>query len=505
MFATRACGRCRSAPADARTAAGRHVGRTARPRHEHRRAGGLRRARGRTQVLGVGDPVEDTTTASSANVPPGELALGERRCRRLLGAFAQPRDDPLMISRERVEDRARALGHRHVGCPGRVEERAESLGGLGRGDDQHLPRGPGTDRLRDRSSSGDDVGSPAPLGGGVVGPRARSRQHGDRQATDPVPREPETLGPRGLHRYRPGIDPERSGEGRPHLIAARRDRADARRSPSRRTTPPSNPASRTSADAPTEQLRTRDPGHGRIGLREVLPDVAERGRSEQRVGERHDRRHRRRSDRPGRRRPRSARRRATSGGPPRARWTSNPSPTRGTLRHRAPPIRASARARSSIVVIFTFIGSPGIGTHEAARGLERLRVVRDLEPGGGGPIVRSAQRRQPERLRGLRERELVARRPWSTTMPVEHALDRVGDREDRDRPVGARRHRLEHRREQVGRCERPGRVVHDDELDRRPPSAAQRRADRGLPRVAAGHDRAWDPAGPPTHERASSS
>ena len=86
-------------------------------------------------------------------------------------------------------------------------------------------------------------------------------------------------------------------------------------------------------------------------------------------------------------------------------------------------------------------GSPGTAT-DRADALEEHRVVGHGEAGVHGLVVGLAKRRDEERLRGLRDAEVLARHGVDHAKPVE-PLDRVGDRHDGDGAVDPRRDRAE--------------------------------------------------------------
>ena len=164
---------------------------------------------------------------------------------------------------------------------------------------------------------------------------------------------------------------------------------------------------------------------------------------------------------------------STSGGASPNGWTSNPSPTRCLIRAR-PGRRASACAssRSPATVILRLRGSPGTTTTvppcastSAASSVStaphlraRRAASRRGRPAGSAP--------RPDPSRGTVSSDAVA----------VDALHRVGDRQRRDRAVGSGAHGRDHGREQRPRRERPGRVVHDDDLASSGRRARARRA-----------------------------
>ena len=209
MFATRACGRCASAPADARIAAG--VTGAARwiRRHEHRGARGLGRPRRRAEVLRVLDAVEDDHDRVLRRT-------GTRPCRARRACVAasarDARHDPAVIVGERVElGRAARARTRTPRALGRRAARRAAPGCRARHAPQHLDRGPPRAIASwHRALAGDD---------------RRSRQHRDGEAADAVADEPEALGTGRLHRDR--VD----GRRRARRRAPRASRRGAARSP----------------------------------------------------------------------------------------------------------------------------------------------------------------------------------------------------------------------------------------------------------------------------------
>ena len=101
----------------------------------------------------------------------------------------------------------------------------------------------------------------------------------------PSPCRPESFGPGGLHRDRADRKTERPGEGRAHLGSPRRDRgpfADHREVAGRGR----EPRVRDEGERACEEVEPGDPLEGGIRFGEVLPDITERGRSQQGVGQR---------------------------------------------------------------------------------------------------------------------------------------------------------------------------------------------------------------------------
>ncbi len=123
---------------------------------DRRDARRLRRARGRTEVLGIGDAVEEHDDRVLGEREIGEIALGQLADPRGLGGRPDPSEDSLMIRGEGVELGARDGAHRHLGRRGRVEECAEPLGGLRGSCDQDLLGDPRPDRLGHGASPGHD-------------------------------------------------------------------------------------------------------------------------------------------------------------------------------------------------------------------------------------------------------------------------------------------------------------------------------------------------------------
>jgi hypothetical protein len=111
------------------------------------------------------------------------------------------------------------------------------------------------------------------------------RQHRERETSRAVARQPEALGSGRLHRHPLDRDPERGGQPRTHLVAARLDRGPFgdHGHVGRDRQAPGHAHLR---DRPGQQLDALHAGHPRIRFREMLADVAEPRRAEQGVGER---------------------------------------------------------------------------------------------------------------------------------------------------------------------------------------------------------------------------
>ena len=201
--------------------------------------------------------------------------------------------------------------------------------------------------------------------------------------------------------------------------SARRRRISSRdraRSPAGRRSRSGPPTPVTRPASPDEARRTRpsssrpaDPRERRVVSGKCSPEVPERGRAEQRVGERvaHD-------VAVGVPASPSSRRTTTppssSGRAGRDGWTSNPSPTHGSPPNaiRLGEASASASRRSSGVVILKFPRSPAIArTRYPARSSSTASSVTS-NPSRAARSCAFAQRGRDERLRRLRERE---RRP----------------------------------------------------------------------------------------------
>ena len=151
---------------------------------------------------------------------------------------------------------------------------------------------------------------------------------------------------------------------------------------------------------------------------------------------------------------------------------------------------ASATARSSGVVILMFDGVALDEADPMTRALGQRRFVGALRIGARGEVESRGQHLAPECLGRLREKDRLARQRLrridqrARSRVNQTPLDRVARRQRRHR--GARFGRGgDGARDQVGRDERPRRVVDDDDLGLAQ-SGAERVRHRVLPPASAG-------------------
>ena len=209
--------------------------------------------------------------------------------------------------------------------------------------------------------------------------------------------------------------------------------------------------------AARRSLPRRDPSRGSAArCRRAPPRPAARRRWR-------DRRRRRRNARRGRLRPRTARRRARAHAMASRGCTSNPSPTRTSLTSGTPPARRPAPGPTAVVIL-TFPGSPSTVRTDAPAHSIRPRVVgevqarrlglRDAPRGAGRGDTPAASAPAPGRRDGSVPTIVPSRTRFtvSTSGTTGTAASAPAS------------HGLDDRREQLRRCERPGRVVHGDDL-----------------------------------------
>ena len=268
MFATRASGRCSSAPADARTADGVtsaarliRVTRTATPAASAERAA--------AQVLGVGDAVEDDDdrvvgVAVKRQIPFAELGGHPR-----IGE--QSHDAPVIV-REAIELPAIHLAERDPMLGRRVGQGSHALGRVHVRRHQDLDGTSRPDRLGD---------GPLPADGA----RGAHRTGDQRETTDAIAGEPESLRPRRLHGDPFDRYPQYLGDSLPHRLAFGPDRrlvAHHRQVARDRR----YAHLRDDLDGPSQQIHPGDAGDAGVRLGEMHTDVAQRHRAEQRIGQR---------------------------------------------------------------------------------------------------------------------------------------------------------------------------------------------------------------------------
>ena len=149
--------------------------------------------------------------------------------------------------------------------------------------------------------------------------------------------------------------------------------------------------------------------------------------------------------------------------------------------------RASALAKSSSVVSFTLPLSPAnVATLMPGPFGQRGVVGEILAAFAGGAAMRLEQRGELERLRRLHRAQLRAVDRAGDMAAGVDALDRVGDLQRRDRGAGFAAGG-DGARNQLGRAERPRRVVHQHDVGRARAQRLEAGPHRGLPRCAAEH------------------
>ena len=374
MFATRACGRCSSAPAEARTALGGDVGGALGPVTSIAAPAASADRAAAPRFWGSVMPSSTTTMASSAN---GKVARS--RSERTPGApssrsGASSRATTPWWSAASASSLARGA-HRHPHA--RLVRAASSsarMPWVTLGEDTTNTSVARPARIASVTARRPPTTAPGSAGGRVrrrcapvavaahrdARDRVRSRTAIAMQPT-PSPWSPSPSGRVAFTETaldRQARAPPASGRASRSAAAAIEGRSADHREVAGDAA--ANPARATRLERPGQEVEPGDPLDRGIGLGEVLARRRRARAAQQRVGERVARRRRRRN---GPARPSSPSNRtppSISGRLP-AHWVdveAEPDP-RSVSAIRPPPMRASACARSNRVVIFVFIGSPG--------------------------------------------------------------------------------------------------------------------------------------------------